>query len=110
MLRRRENYAPDLCAFGGITLNKSTYELQLGDEKTVLSGREFQIMELLMERPNFIIPVDDFMSHVWGWDSNVDVSVVWVHISNIRKKLSSIHAKIEIRFIKGAGYKLEEAR
>ena len=65
-------------------------------------------MEMLMERPNFIIPIDDFMSHVWGWESDVDVSVIWVHISNIRKKLVSMKAKVEIRFIRGAGYKLEE--
>ena len=56
-----------------------------------------------------IIPIDDFMSHVWGWESDVDVSVIWVHISNIRKKLVSMKANVEIRFIRGAGYKLEEA-
>ena len=66
-------------------------------------------MEMLMDRPNFIIPIDDFMSHVWGWESDVDVSVIWVHISNIRKKLASMKANVEIRFIRGAGYKLEEA-
>ena len=108
MLRRRDSYAPDLCSFAGVTLNKSTYELQFEDKKTVLSGKEYQIMEILMERPNFIVSIDDFMSHIWGWDSNVDVSVVWVHISNIRKKLSAMNTNIEIRFIRGAGYKLEE--
>ncbi len=108
MLRRRDSYVPDLCTFRGLTLNRSTYELQFKNEKAALSGREFQIMEMLMERPNFIIPVDDFMSHVWGWESDVDVSVIWVHISNIRKKLVSMKAGVEIRFIRGAGYKLEE--
>ncbi|WP_040196745.1 response regulator transcription factor [Candidatus Soleaferrea massiliensis] len=108
MLRRRDNYAPDLCKFRGLTLNRSTYELQFENEKIALSGREYQIMEMLMERPNFVIPIDDFISHVWGWESDVDVSVIWVHISNIRKKLVSIKAKVEIRFIRGAGYKLEE--
>ena len=108
MLRRRDNYTPDLCKFGGLTLNRSTYELIFENEKIALSGREFQIMEMLMERPNFIIPIDNFISHVWGWESDVDVSVIWVHISNIRKKLVSMKAGVEIRFIRGAGYKLEE--
>lgn len=108
MLRRRDNYVPDLCKFGELILNRSTYELQFVNSKAALSGREFQIMEMLMERPNFIVPIDDFMSHVWGWESNVDVSVIWVHISNIRKKLVSMKANVEIRFIRGAGYKLEE--
>lgn len=64
MLRRRDNYVPDLCKFSGLALNRSTYELQFEDKKIALSGREFQIMEMLMERPNFIITIDDFMAHV----------------------------------------------
>ncbi len=109
MLRRRDNYTPDLTECFGITLNRSTYQLSYKENETSLSGKEFQIMEMLMSRPSFVISSDEFMSHVWGWDSDVDVSVVWVHISNIRKKLSSIGAPVEIRFVRGAGYKLEAA-
>ncbi len=110
MLRRRDNYIPDLCEFAGLVLNRSTYQLEYGSERITLRGREFQIMEMLMERPNFIISVDEFMSHVWGWESNVEVSVVWVHISNIRKKLAAAKTGVEINFIRGAGYKLEEVK
>ena len=67
MLRRRDNYVPDLCKFGGLILNRSTYELQCEDKKTALSGREFQIMEMLMDRPNFIIPIDDFKNSRALW-------------------------------------------
>ncbi len=109
MLRRRDNYTPDLTECYGITLNRSTYQVSYKEKESTLSGKEFQIMEMLMSRPSFIIPSDEFMNHVWGWDSDVDVSVVWVHISNIRKKLSAMGAPVEIRFIRGAGYKLEAA-
>ncbi len=108
MLRRRDCFAPDMRTFAGLALNRSTYEIQYENKKAALSGREFQIVEMLMERPNFIVTIEEFMSHVWGLDSDVDVSVVWVHISNIRKKLTSMNAKVEIRFVRGAGYKLEE--
>ena len=67
-------------------------------------------MEMLMERSSFIVTTEEFMSHIWGWNSEADVSVVWVHISNIRKKLAALGAPVEIRFIRGAGYILEEAR
>ncbi len=108
MLRRRDSFTPDMCTFAGLALNRSTYEIKYENEKVALSGREFQIIEMLMERPNFIVTIDELMSHVWGLDSDVDISVVWVHISNIRKKLTAMNAKIEIRFVRGAGYKLEE--
>ncbi len=110
MLRRKDNYVPSVLQLDGLVLNRSTYEMSFADETASLSGREFQIMEMLMERPNFVITSDEFLSHVWGWNSEVDVSVIWVHISNIRKKLAAMGAPIEIRFVRGAGYKLEVLR
>lgn len=110
MLRRKDNFVPDLLTVGKLSLNRSTYELLYGGKTRSLSGREFQIMEILMQRPGFVVPTDLFLSHVWGWNSEVDISVVWVHISNIRKKLSQLNAPVEIRFIRGAGYVLETGK
>lgn len=107
MLRRKDNFVPDLLTVGDLSLNRSTYELLYHGETSSLSGREFQIMEILMQRPGFVVTTDVFLSHVWGWNSEVDISVVWVHISNIRKKLNQLKAPVEIRFIRGAGYVLE---
>ncbi len=110
MLRRKDTYSPEIIEVNGLILNRSTYELSFGEQTLAISGREFQIMELLMTHPSFIISSDKFLSHIWGWDSEVDVSVIWVHISNIRKKLSAINAPMEIHFVRGAGYKLEAAK
>lgn len=110
MLRRKENYTPDILNAGSLALNRSTYELAYAGASRTLSGREFQIMEMFMQRPNFIVTADELISHIWGWVSEVDISVVWVHISNIRKKLSAINAPITIRFVRSAGYILEEIR
>ncbi len=107
MLRRRDNYSPEIMDVEGLILNRSTYELSYGSNAASLSGREYQIMEMLMQRPNFVVTSDEFLSHIWGWNSEVDVSVIWVHISNIRKKLVAMNAPLEIRFIRGAGYRLE---
>ncbi len=108
MLRRKENYVPDLLTACSLELNRSTFELKYKNSICSLSGKEFQLMEMMMQRPGFIITTEEFMSHIWGWDSNVDISVVWVHLSNIRKKLQTLKAPVEIRFIRGTGYILEE--
>lgn len=110
MLRRKENYTPDILNVGSLALNRSTYELAYAGASRTLSGREFQIMEMFMQRPNFIVTADELISHIWGWVSEVDISVVWVQISNIRKKLSAINAPITIRFVRSARYILEEIR
>ena len=107
MLRRKENYSPDLLPFEGLTLNRSTYELTYGGKSVSLSGKEFQIMEMLMERPKIVVTIDQMMSHIWSWNSESDISVVWVHVYNIRKKLASLKVPYEIRFVRNAGYLLE---
>jgi len=110
MLRRKDNYVPDLLAYKNVILNRSTYQLVYNGQLQTLSGKEFQIIEMLMQKPAIIIPTDEFMTHIWGWNTNVDTSVVWVHISNLRKKISAINAPMEIRFIRNAGYVLEESQ
>ena len=81
-----------------------------GTEAVRLSGREYQVMELLMRSPGVIFSTDKIMESVWGWDSEAEVSVVWVHISNLRKKLKAIGSAATIRVIRGMGYVLEAAK
>lgn len=110
MLRRKENYTPDLVTVGNMVLNRSTYEIICGDKKQSLSGKEFQVLEMLAQMPGMIISTDQFVTHIWGWDASVDTSVVWVHISNLRKKMELIGATATIRFVRNAGYILEAAK
>ena len=107
MLRRKDTFTPDLVSVGALTLNRSTYELVCQGQTLSLSGKEFQVMEMLMLHPNQILTADQLITHIWGWDTNVDTSVVWVHISNIRKKLEALGAPVCIKFVRSAGYVLE---
>lgn len=107
MLRRKDNFMPDLLTFGDLSLNRSTYELVANGKRQSLSGKEFQVMEMLMQNPSAIVTAEQLITHIWGWDTNVDTSVVWVHISNIRKKLDLLCTSIAIKFVRNAGYTLE---
>lgn len=108
MLRRKETYLPDLLTLGAVTLNRSTYQLLYQGRDQALSGKEFQLLEMMMQAPGSIIPTERFITHLWGWDTNVYTSVVWVHISNLRKKITALGAPLEIRFVRNAGYVLED--
>ena len=110
MLRRKDNFTPDIVSFGGLSLNRSTYELVYGEASQALSGKEFQVMEMLMQNTGIILTAEQLITHIWGWDADVDTSVVWVHISNIRKKLEALAAPIAIKFVRNAGYTLEVVR
>ena len=110
MLRRRDHFTPDILTFSSLTLNRSTCELCFDGHTQTLSGKEFQIMEMLMRQPTMIISTERFLTHIWNWETTVDTSVVWVHISNLRKKIDALGAPVRIRFVRGAGYILEECK
>ena len=108
MLRRKDHFTPDLLTFGALLLSCSTYELGYGAQTLSLSGKEFQVMEMLMRNPNMIVTAEQLITHIWGWETSVDTSVIWVHISNIRKKIEALGAPVAIKFVRNVGYMLEE--
>lgn len=91
-----------------ITLDCATYELSSASSSFKLANREFQMMELLISNPTHLIPTQRFLEKIWGYDSDVEVNVVWVYISYLRKKLDALDATIQIRAVRNAGYFLEE--
>ena len=48
------------------------------------------------------------MERIWGYDSDTEISVIWVYISYLRKKLTALRADVQIRAVRDAGYVLEE--
>ena len=110
LLRRAGEFKPTVLTFGDLALDSSTGILSCGGESVRLSGREFQLMELFLRSPKILFSVDKLMERIWGWDSDAEINVVWVHISNLRKKLKSIGSEVSIRANRGMGYLLEEGK
>ena len=108
LLRRAGAYTPTVLRFGGLTLDCSAGLLSCGTESVRLSGREFQVMELLMRSPRQLFSADKIMERVWGWDSDAEINVVWVNISNLRKKMKAIGSSASVRAVRGMGYLLED--
>ena len=92
---------------GNISLDRATFELSGPGGSYRLANKEYQTLELLMSNPKSIIPAERFMEKIWGYDSEADISVVWVYISYLRKKLSAVRADVGIKAVRNAGYTLE---
>ena len=107
MLRRGGEYHATVLSFGDVQLDCGSNQLICGEKSVSLSSREFQVMELFLRNPQVVFSADRIMERVWGWDSDAEINVVWVHISNLRKKLKSIDSKVNIRANRGLGYLLE---
>ena len=108
MTRRKEEFAQANLSCGNLILDRASFELSTPEHESIrLAGREFQMMEMLMTSPGRVISVDTFMNRIWA-DGEADVNVVWVYISNLRKKLTSLDAAAEIKASRGLGYSIHE--
>lgn len=107
MLRRKQNYTPDILQCGNISLNMQSYELSGGGISFVLPKLEYQLMEILMLNKGIYISTMDLLMKVWGYDTTAEVGTVWVYISYLRKKLAALNADVEIKAKRNVGYTLE---
>ena len=108
MLRRGTAYQPSVLSYGDVTLDPATGLLERGGQSLRLSGREFQVMELFLRNPRQVFSAERIMERVWGWDNEAEINVVWVNISNLRKKLKSIGSRLSLKANRGLGYVLED--
>lgn len=107
--RSKENNEGDsILKMGNTVLMRDTFILKTDSGETRLQSKEFQILELLMKNKNKLISTERLMEKIWGFDSEAEINVVWVYISNLRKKLASLDSNVEIKATRNAGYTLEE--
>ena len=100
----REN----VVTLGGLSLDLDEKQLTVDGAPVRLTATEYRIVALLMQNPGNLISAERLMEKIWGYDSETEISVVWVYISYLRKKLSALGANIQIRATRNAGYCLEE--
>ena len=110
MLRRRENFTPDILTFSDISLDPARSELKTSAASVRLGKKEYQVMEMLMTNPGQLISSELFLERIWGFDSEPEANVVWVYISNLRKKLGAAGSRVRIVALRNLGYKLEDIK
>lgn len=108
-ITRRRTVATDASMhLGRLTLDQLTCTANAPGGNLHLANKEYQILEMLLANPGQIISPDQFMEKIWGFESDVEQNVVWVNISNLRRKLKSIDAGIVIKASRGLGYFVQE--
>ncbi len=93
---------------GNLTLDLASFTLSSPTGSFRLTNKEFQMLELLMRNPGQLISSQRFLERIWGYDSEVEINVVWVYISYLRKKFTALHADVQLKAARNAGYFLEE--
>lgn len=109
MLRRREDFHPDLLTFGDLSLNIQSGTLSCRGTDFVLPKQEYRLMEQLMENHRIFLSSEELLVRAWGYDAETDVGSVWLYISYLRKRLAAMNSSVEIVSKRNIGYRLELA-
>ena len=104
MLRRREEYHPDLIRFGDLTLDLQSGAINVGEMSFQLPKQEYRVMEQLMLNHTLYLSSEQLLVKAWGYDAETDLNIVWLYL---RKRLSAMDSRVEIVSKRNVGYKLE---
>ena len=108
LLRRtRSIVSENRLTAGDITLIPSRHEVFRGEERLVLTLKEYELLAALMKNKGKVIQRDELLSKVWGYDFTGESRTLDVHIRTLRSKLGESGDIIET--VRGVGYKVGDA-
>ena len=105
ILRRRRPTAGETLRVANLVLNDGTREVHLAERPIELTTREFDLLKLLMQHPNQVLPRDKILDQVWGYNFYGDENNVEVYIRYLRQKLGDEDRQL-IQTVRGVGYRI----
>ena len=107
-LRKNNSKIKDEIEFYDLKLDirNSVLICTTNNETIELPHREFLLVEYFITNPNQIISKDQIYDKVWGIDSDFESNNLEAYISFVRKKLKLIESKVNIKSLRGLGYKM----
>ena len=109
VLKRTNNIEDTECLeFGDLKLDLKKANLKCNENEIQISGKEMELLELLLLNKNQVLSKESLTERIWGYDNEAEYNNVEVYITFIRRKLKLIESKVNIKAIRGVGYKLEE--
>lgn len=107
VLRRYDKQSDMVIKMGEVTINRKSYEVQVGNQILLMPLKEFELLSLLISRPNQVFTRNYLIENIWGLDFEGDDRTVDVHIKRIRERLTKLTDAIAITTVRGVGYRLE---
>ena len=107
---RRTNgaYKQDEIEFKDLKLNIKSRRAFIKDKEIILQGKQFDILEYLINSKGTIITKEQIFDKIWGFDSFTTTNVVEVYASGLRKTLKQYGYDKYIKTIRGVGYMITD--
>lgn len=104
--RRGEIVESDALSCGDISLDTGTLKLRCASSEITLTCKESELLQYLILHKDIISSKEQIIEKLWGFNSEAEANHVEVYVSFLRKKLKHVHSELQIKAVRGIGYKL----
>ncbi|MGD9572293.1 MAG: response regulator transcription factor [Thermoleophilia bacterium] len=109
LLRRARTRQPGhVRRFGDLVLDSATHEVRRGARPIELTRREFDLLTLLLDNPETVMPRDRILVEAWGYASAVETNALDVYVGYLRRKLEEGGEPRLIHTVRGVGFVLRQ--
>ncbi len=98
------NYGENKIEFEGLILDLNSRKISANGKELILQGKQFDLLEYLINSKNSIITKEQIFDKIWGFDSETTTNVIEVYASCLRKELKKIGYDKYLKTIRGVGY------
>src|SRR5216684_2077583 len=109
IVRRSKGHAQSVIQTGDLVVNLDTKTVEVGGQRVHLTGKEYQMLELLSLRKGTTLTKEMFLNHLYGGMDEPELKIIDVFICKLRKKLANAsEGRNFIETVWGRGYVLRE--
>ena len=98
------NYTANVIEFKGLVLDLNSRKIKADGKELILQGKQFDVLEYLINSKNTIITKEQIFDKIWGFNSETTTNVIEVYASGLRKELKKIGYDGYLKTIRGVGY------
>lgn len=106
LLRRPKVALDTVLEVGDLKLDIAKHKVTIGDKTVRLTAKEFALLEYLMRNVDKVVPREQILDHLWGFDFNSFSNVTDVHMKNLRRKVK-LRKPVMIETVRGVGYRIK---
>ena len=104
----KRRFGTDNLSKDGIVLNRELQTLTVNGEPKELTGKEFELLKILMENHGTTLKKDYLFNTVWGSDSDSELQTLTVHMKRLREKIETDPKNPKhLITVWGVGYRFE---
>jgi two-component system cell cycle response regulator CtrA len=109
IIRRSKGHAQSVIRTGKVSVNLDAKTVEVGGKPVHLTGKEYQMLELLSLRKGTTLTKEMFLNHLYGGMDEPELKIIDVFICKLRKKLSEATGDDNyIETVWGRGYVLRD--